>query len=90
VIACTLLRGGTANSVRGAARFAAAAREAGCSGAVIVRADSAYYSAAFCHEVRRAGARFSVTVAMDVKVAAAIAAIPDDAWTPIRYPRDLG
>jgi hypothetical protein len=40
--------------------------------------------------VRRAGARFSVTVNMDVKVAAAIAAIPDRAWTAIRYPRDLG
>ena len=31
----------------------------------MVRADSAYYSAAFCAAVRRAGARFSVTVNMD-------------------------
>jgi hypothetical protein len=26
---------------------------------------------------------------MDVKVAAAIAAIPSEAWTPIRYPRAI-
>jgi hypothetical protein len=93
VIAGTRLRGGTANSARGAARFAAeaiaTARQAGCSGLIIVRADSAYYSAGFCGAVRRAGARFSVTVNMDVKVAAAIAAIPEGAWTAIRYPRAI-
>jgi Transposase DDE domain group 1 len=93
VIACARLRGGTANSARGAARFAAeavaAAREAGCSGLIVVRADSAYYSAAFCGAVRRAGARFSVTVNMGSKVTAAIAAIPQDAWTGIRYPRAI-
>jgi len=93
VIAATRLRGGTANSARGAASFAAeavaAAREAGCSGLIIVRADSAYYSAAFCGAVRRAGARFSVTVNMDSKVAAAIAAIGEGAWTAIRYPRAI-
>jgi hypothetical protein len=93
VIACTRLRGGTANSARGAASFAAAAiaaaRDTGCSGLVIVRADSSYYSAVFCGAVRRAGARFSVTVNMDPKVAAAIAAISEDAWTAIRYPRAI-
>ena len=91
VIAATRLRGGTANSARGAARFAAeaisAARAAGCTGLIVVRADSAYYSAAFCGAVRRAGARFSVTVNMDPKIAAAIAAVPDGAWTAIQYPR---
>jgi hypothetical protein len=93
VIAAVRLRGGTANSARGAAPFAAeavaAARETGCSGLVIVRADSAYYSAAFCGAVRRAGARFSVTVTMDSKVTAAVVAIPEGAWTPIRYPRAI-
>src|SRR5580704_16640550 len=93
VIACTRLRGGTANSARGAASFAAAAiaaaRDTGCSGLVIVRADSSYYSAVFCGAVRRAGARFSVTVNMDPKVAAAIAAIGEGAWTAIRYPRAI-
>jgi len=93
VIAAARLRGGTANSARGAAGFATeavgTARAVGCSGLVIVRADSSYYSAAFCGAVRRAGVRFSVTVNMDVKVAAAIAAIGEDAWTAIRYPRAI-
>ena len=93
VIAATRLRGGTANSARGAARFAAeaisTARATGCTGTIVVRADSAYYSAAFCHAVRRAGARFSVTVSMDPKIAAAIAAIPEPAWTAIGYPRAI-
>jgi hypothetical protein len=53
----------------------------------VARADSAFYSAAFTGAVRRAGAFFSVTVRMDSKVRAAIAAIPETAWTPIRYPR---
>ena len=93
VIAATRLRGGTANSARGAARFAAeaigTARAIGCTGLIVVRADSAYYSAAFCGAVRRAGARFSVTVNMDPKIAAAIAAIAGTAWTAIRYPRAI-
>jgi transcriptional regulator with XRE-family HTH domain len=93
VIAATRLRGGNANSARGAARFAAeaigTARDTGCTGLIVVRADSAYYSAAFCGAVRRAGARFSVTVNMDQKVAAAIATISQDAWTAIRYPRAI-
>ena len=40
-----------------------------------MRADSAYYSAAFYGTVRRVGARFSVMVQIDPKIAAAIAAI---------------
>ena len=92
VIACTRLRGGNANSARGAASFAAeaigAARAAGCGGLLIVRADPAYYSAAFCGAVRRGGARLSVTVNTDPKIAAAIAAI-EDAWTAIKYPRAI-
>jgi hypothetical protein len=91
VIAATRLRGGSAASCRGAASFAtasvAAARSAGCSGTLVTRADSAFYSAAFTGAVRRAGAFFSVTVRMDPKVKAAITAIEETAWTPIRYPR---
>ena len=93
VIAATRLRGGNASSARGAAPFAAeaikTARSTGCTGLIVVRADSAYYSAAFCGAARRAGARFSVTVNTDPKVAAAIAAIPEQAWTAIRYPRAI-
>jgi hypothetical protein len=86
-----LLRGGSAASARGAARFAAeavrSARAAGCSGIVVARADSAFYSAVFTHAVRRAGAFFSVTVQINPHVQAAITAITEAAWTPIRYPR---
>jgi hypothetical protein len=93
VIAAARLRGGTANSARGAARFAVeaigAARAAGCSGLIVVRADSSYYPAAFCGAARRGAARFSVTVSMDPKITAAIAAIPEQAWTAIRYPRAI-
>jgi len=93
VIAATRLRGGNAASSRGAASFATAsvatARGAGCSGTLVTRADSAFYSAAFTGAVRRAGAFFSVTVRMDPKVKAAIAAIPETAWTAIRYPRAI-
>ena len=39
------------------------------------RSDSAYYSAAFYGPVRRVGARLSVMVQIDPKIAAAIAAI---------------
>ena len=93
VIAATRLRGGNAASARGAASFAAGAittaREAGCTGLIVVRMDSAYYAAKVIAAIRRAGARFSVTVPMDPKVKAAIAAIPEDAWTAIRYPRAI-
>jgi hypothetical protein len=93
VVAGTRLRGGNAASARGAASFATAsvtaARAAGCSGILVARADSAFYSAAFTGAVQAAGAFFSVTVRMDPKVKAAIAAIPETAWTPIRYPRAI-
>jgi hypothetical protein len=56
---------------------------------LVVRMDSAFYGSPAVRAARRAGARFSVTVRMDPKVRAAIAAIPEDAWTPIRYPRAI-
>jgi hypothetical protein len=65
------------------------ARAAGCSGTLAVRMDSAFYGSPAVLAARRAGACFSVTVRMDPKVSAAIAAIPEDAWTPIRYPRAI-
>ena len=93
VIAATRLRGGSAGSARGAASLARqavhTARDAGCTGTLVARADSAFYSAAFTGAVRAAGAYFSVTVQMNPHVQAAIAAIGEDAWTPIRYPRAI-
>ncbi len=83
MIAATRLRGGNAGSSRGAASFAteavSTARGAGCSGTLVARTDSAFYSAAFTGAVRRAGAFFSVTVPMDPKVKAAIAQIGEGA-----------
>jgi hypothetical protein len=91
VVAAARLRGGSANSARGAASLAtqaiSAARQAGCTGQLVFRIDSAYYSAAVLGAIRRGGARFSVTVPLHRKVRAAIASISDDAWTPITYPR---
>jgi hypothetical protein len=93
VIAGTRLRGGNASSARGAASMiteaVTTARAAGCSGTLIVRMDPAFYGAPACSAARTAGARFSVTVRMDPKVRAAIAAISEDAWTPIRYPHAI-
>jgi hypothetical protein len=93
VIAATRLRGGNAASARGAASMiteaVGTARAAGCTGTLIVRMDSAFYGAPAVQAARRAGARFSVTVRMDPRVRATIAAIGEDAWTPIRYPRAI-
>ena len=79
VIAATRLRGGNANSARGAASFAAesvsTARSTGCAGTLVVRAGLGV----LLRGVHRAGAFFSVTVRMDPKVRAAIAAIPEAA-----------
>ena len=93
VIAATRLRGGNAASARGAASLAAraiaTARDCGCTGMIIVRLDSAYYNAAVISAIRGQGARFSVTAPMNASIRAAIAAVPEDAWTPIRYPRAI-
>ena len=93
VIAATRLRGGNAGSARGAASLAVqaigTARDCGCTGTIIVRMDSAYYIAAVIAAVRRGSARFSVTAPVNASIRAAIARIPDDAWTAIRYPRAI-
>jgi hypothetical protein len=93
VIAGVRLRGGSAASARGAASFITeaigAARDAGCSGRIVARMDSAYYSRAAIWAVRRAGACFSVTAQLNTAVKATIATIPPAAWTPISYPRAL-
>jgi hypothetical protein len=90
VIAATRLRGGNAASARGAASLAAqaigTARACGCAGTIIVRMDSAYYTAAVIGAIRGQGARFSVTVPINASIRAAIAGIGEDAWTAIQYP----
>lgn len=93
LIAATRLRKGSTNSVRGAAKLLAdslaTARQAGATGLVIVRADSAYYGYDIINACRRAGARFSVTARHTPTVTRAITAIPEHSWTPIRYPNAI-
>lgn len=87
------LRGGSAGSARGAAGLAAeaigTARECGCTGTILVRMDSACYNAAVIGTIRRKKAYSSVTVPMNSSIRAAIASIPEDAWTGIEYPQAL-
>jgi hypothetical protein len=97
VIAGTRLRKGATNSAKGAFRLIgdalATARAAGAGtapgGLITVRADSAFYNHKVVAAARRGGARFSVTARMDPAVRRAIAAIGEDAWTPIKYPNAI-
>jgi hypothetical protein len=59
----------------------------GVRGPVVVRADSAFYRRDVIAAADRARAKFSITARKDRAVTAAITKIPDDAWTPIRYPQ---
>ena len=91
VIVATRLRKGSTNSARGAARLItdalATTRRCGASRLIIVRADAAFYGHDVIAAACRASARFSITARKDPAVLRAIAAIPDTAWTAIRYPR---
>jgi len=49
--------------------------------------DSACYAAAVIAAIGRNGARFSVTGPVTPAIRAAIAGIPEQSWTPIRYPQ---
>jgi hypothetical protein len=93
VIVGTRLRRGAAGSARGAASFVAealrTARAAGAAATVVVRADSAFYGREVIAACRRAGACFSITAIGNSAVRAAIAAIPENAWVPIKYPHAI-
>jgi DDE family transposase len=83
------LRGGNANSGRGAGSFLTETfrrvRAAGATGPLTVRADSGFYSAKVVGACRRADVRFSVTVKLSKAIHKAIAEIPEGAWVPIPY-----
>src|SRR5215211_1810135 len=93
VIMATRLRKGSAGSGKGAASLLAeaigAAREAGATGTIIARADSAFFSAKTIAAIRRAGARFSITVPGSKTVRAAIGTIDEGCWQAIKYPNAL-
>jgi hypothetical protein len=83
------MRGGNAGSARGAASLVretiSRVRDAGATGALTLRADSAFYSKSFVRACRDHDARFSVTVKQLKPIKKAIAAIPEEAWVPIDY-----
>jgi hypothetical protein len=85
------LRQGKTGSPKGAARIVgdalATLRRTGVAtgSRPLLRADSAFYGHATIGTAITAGADVSVTVRMDPAVMAAIATIPDDAWTMIEY-----
>src|SRR3954447_1059081 len=83
------LRGGAAGAARGAKSFLtetlSRVRDAGATGQLTVRADSAFYSRAVLGTAVKLGVDFSVTVREDKKIRAAIEAIDEGAWAPIPY-----
>jgi hypothetical protein len=98
LIIATQLRAGNAGSARGASALlaeaittatAVLAAQHSHGGELVVRADSAFCGRKFIATCRRAGVRFSVTIPLNKKVKAAIAAVPDDGWVEITYPRPV-
>ena len=92
VIVAQRLRKGSCGSPRGAKRLVTDAlatvkklRTHPAGAKILVRADSAFYGRGGVGAAVRAGAQVSVTVRLDLRVKAAIAAIGDDAWQAIEY-----
>ena len=83
------LRGGPANSGRGAKSFLAESfarvREAGYEGSIVLRADSAFYNHHVTGACDRAGVRWSITAKTSPRLQKIIAAIPEEDWVPIPY-----
>jgi hypothetical protein len=83
------LRGGDANSGRGAGGFLREAigrvRDAGASGRLTVRADSGFYSHGVVAMCRRLDVRFSITVRQHRSIRRLVERIPEEAWRPIPY-----
>ena len=92
LVVASRLRKGSTGSPRGVARLVADAlatirRLPGLQAPskVLVRADSAFFGSPTVTAAVRGGAEVSVTVRLDARVKAAIAAVDDDAWTTIAY-----
>jgi hypothetical protein len=91
VLAGVRLRAGRVASSRGAASMVTEAiNTATAAGAtaqhILVRGDSAYCAGTIVAAVVNTGALFSITIARNPAVDAAIAAIPDEQYTPVHYP----
>jgi hypothetical protein len=83
------MRGGNAGSSRGAGSLVretiSRMRNAGAAGALMFRADSAFYSRAFIGACRDHDARFSVTAKLTKPIREAIEAIDESDWVEIPY-----
>jgi hypothetical protein len=83
------LRGGNANSNRGAASFLTETfnrvRAAGATGPLTLRADSGFYSHKVVDACRAADVRYSITAKLYPGLKKVIEAIDEAAWTPIPY-----
>jgi len=88
------LRGGNANSARGAASFLTTVfnrvRRAGAGGPIVLRADSGFYNHNVTDACRKAKVSFSITVKMSKTMRRVIGEIPEEAWTAIPYWIDGG
>ena len=83
------LRGGNANSGRGAPSFVTETfnrvRAAGATGPLTLRADSGFYAGRVTAACRKAGVRYSITVKLNQALHKVIAGIADSDWTAIPY-----
>jgi len=93
IIVAHRLREGPVSSARGAGKFLsdaiAAARRVGAGPVIRCRLDSAFYNHKVVAAIIKAKAQFSITARMDRAVQKAIAAIPEKAWVPIKYPKAI-
>jgi hypothetical protein len=84
------LRKGSANTQKGIKRFTdeliARVTRAGATGVKLLRADSGFWNTKVFERLEQAGWQYSIGVRMIKTVAAAVAAIDDDAWQTIDYP----
>ncbi len=78
------------SSQRGANRFVeeliARVRRAGATSALVVRADSGFWSYKLIDTLDRLRVGWSITVNINPSIRACIHALGDEAWTPIDYP----
>lgn len=78
------------SSQRGANRFVeeliARVRRAGATGALVLRADSGFWSYQLIDTLDRLGVGWSITVGLNPQIRAQIATIGDKNWAPIAYP----
>jgi len=87
------MRKGSANTQRGARRFIeeliARVRRAGATGQLTVRVDSGFWSNETIATLNRLDVRYTMAVRTNTKgIAAAIAAIDEQAWIEIKYTPD--